>query len=51
MQESRKDVKLFEKYIDILPRAFKDFPIFYTPEEKEWLEGSPFLHRIDLKIE
>ena len=42
MQERRKEVSFFDKYIDILPKAFDNFPIFYTQEERTWLEGSPF---------
>lgn len=42
MQERRKEVSIFDKYIDILPKAFDNFPIFYTQEERTWLEGSPF---------
>ena len=30
MQERRKEVTPFDKYIDILPKAFDNFPIFYT---------------------
>ena len=42
MQERRKPVSHFDKYIDILPKCFDNFPIFYTQEERAWLEGSPF---------
>lgn len=42
MQERRKESSFFDKYIDILPKAFDNFPIFYTQEERAWLEGSPF---------
>ena len=30
MQERRKAQSYFDKYIDILPKAFDNFPIFYT---------------------
>lgn len=42
MQDRRKEVSYFDSYIDILPKAFDNFPIFYTVEERAWLEGSPF---------
>lgn len=42
MQEKRKKNSYFEKYIDILPKCFNNFPIFYTKEERNWLDGSPF---------
>lgn len=38
-------------FIDILPKSFENFPIFFTPEEKEWLKGSPFLDQVEEKIE
>ena len=50
MQERRKEVSVFDKYIDILPKAFDNFPIFYTQEERTWLEGSPFQDQISEKI-
>lgn len=50
MQERRKEVSYFDKYIDILPKAFDNFPIFYTQEERAWLEGSPFQNQISEKI-
>jgi histone-lysine N-methyltransferase SETD3 len=34
-----------------LPKSFTNFPIFFTDEEKKWLEGSPFLDQIHEKIE
>lgn len=43
MQERRKPVSPFQYYIDILPKNFSNFPIFFTDEEKQWLKGSPFL--------
>ena len=50
MQERRKEQSFFDKYIDILPKAFDNFPIFYTQEERTWLEGSPFQNQISEKI-
>ena len=43
MEERRKEVSFFAKYLDTLPRTFDNFPIFYTPEELAWLDGSPIL--------
>lgn len=43
MQEKRKPVSEWHTYIDILPKSFGNFPIFFTEEEKTWLKGSPFL--------
>ena len=42
MQERRKDDTIWAPYLDILPKSFTDFPIFYTDEELSWLNGSPF---------
>jgi histone-lysine N-methyltransferase SETD3 len=50
MEERRKDVSSFKKYIEILPKTFDNFPIFYTPEERTWLEGSPFQDTISKQI-
>ena len=41
----------FFPFIDILPKTFENFPIFFTDEEKEWLKGSPFLNQVEEKIE
>ena len=37
--------------MDILPWDNRDFPIFFSAEEKKWLEGSPFLDQVEEKIE
>ena len=52
MQERRKgDAQQFTQYLDILPKSLRDFPIFFTDEERQWLKGSPFLDQILEKIE
>jgi len=51
MQERRKQTTPFAEYLDILPKSLRDFPIFFTPEEKEFLKGSPFLNQINEKLE
>ena len=51
LQERRKDTTPFQPYLDILPKSLRDFPIFFTDEEKEYLLGSPFLTQIHEKIE
>ena len=50
MQDRRKEKSYYDEYIDILPKAFDNFPIFYTMEERKWLEGSPFQQQISEKI-
>lgn len=50
MEEKRKQNSQFLKFIDILPKGFTNFPIFYTKEEREWLTGSPFQQQISDKI-
>jgi histone-lysine N-methyltransferase SETD3 len=50
MEEKRKPSSPFNKYIDILPKGFTNFPIFYTKEERNWLTGSPFQQQISDKI-
>lgn len=43
MQERRKPDSMWLTYIDILPKSYSNFPIFFTDDEKTWLKGSPFL--------
>lgn len=50
MEEKRRTNSPFVKFIDILPKGFTNFPIFYTKEERAWLEGSPFQQQISDKI-
>ncbi len=51
MQERRKSESDWQYYMDILPKDGRDFPIFFSQEEKKQLEGSPFLDQIEEKIE
>lgn len=37
MQERRKPDSMWQTYIDILPKQYTNFPIFFTAEEKQWL--------------
>ena len=50
LQERHKTVTKWEPYLDILPKSTSNFPIFFTTEEKKWLEGSPFLNQVEEKI-
>lgn len=50
MQEKRKPTSYFKEFIDILPKNFTNFPIFYTVEERQWLEGSAMQNVISDKI-
>jgi histone-lysine N-methyltransferase SETD3 len=43
MQERRNPDSYWNPYMDILPKQFTNFPVFFTEEEKKWLVGSPFL--------
>ena len=51
LQEKRKAGTPWWSFIDILPKDMGNFPIFFEPEEKEWLKGSPFLEQVEEKIE
>ena len=46
-----EDKGYYYPFIDILPKSFGCFPIFFTDEDKEWLQGSPFLDQVEEKIE
>jgi histone-lysine N-methyltransferase SETD3 len=50
MEENRKKDSYYMKFIDILPKGYTNFPIFYTKDEREWLTGSPFQNQITDKI-
>lgn len=50
MQERRKPESYFKEFIDILPKNFTNFPIFYTAEERKALEGSAMQNVITDKI-
>ena len=50
MQERRKPDSYWWPYMDILPKQFTNFPIFFTEYEKAFLNGSPFQLQIDEKI-
>jgi histone-lysine N-methyltransferase SETD3 len=51
LQEKKKAKQEFVEFLDILPKSFEDYPIFFTEEEREFLKGSPFLSQIHEKIE
>ena len=52
LQEMESEDKgYYYPFIDILPKSFDCFPIFFTAEDKEWLQGSPFLDQVEEKIE
>ena len=52
LQERKKgEDSPYFPFIDILPKTFENFPIFFTEEEREWLKGSPFLNQVLEKIE
>lgn len=49
LQERKKPDTKWHPYFDILPKSCSNFPIFFTADEKKFLEGSPFLG-IKLKL-
>lgn len=51
LQEKQKPCSFWQPYLEILPQKFRNFPIFFTEEEKEWLKGSPFLDQVNEKID
>jgi histone-lysine N-methyltransferase SETD3 len=51
MQERRKPDTKWWYYIDILPKGYSNFPIFFEEDDMKWLEGSPFKDQIEEKIE
>jgi histone-lysine N-methyltransferase SETD3 len=51
MEETRKPDSYWSKYIDILPKSFEVYPIFYTPEELTWLDNTDMVRMVNTKIE
>lgn len=50
LQEFHNPESKWEPYLDMLPKSTKNFPIFFTEEERSWLIGSPFLAQVEEKI-
>ncbi|OMJ75492.1 hypothetical protein SteCoe_25341 [Stentor coeruleus] len=50
IQEKRKPDSFWAPYIKILPEYFRNFPIFFTEEEKECLIGTAFIDLVNEKI-
>ena len=51
MQERRKPDSIWQPYIDMLPKNFSCFHVYFPNEDYEWLKGSPFLDQIAEKKE
>jgi histone-lysine N-methyltransferase SETD3 len=49
LQEKANINTIWHYYLDILPKSYSNFPIFFSEEEKSWLKGSPFLNLINDK--
>lgn len=43
LQERLKPETQWQNYIQILPKSYENFPIFFNEEEQKLLTGSPFL--------
>jgi len=41
--EQRNPHTKWKHYLEILPKNYENFPIFFTEEEKNCFKGSPFL--------
>jgi len=51
LQEKEKGLSSkWNNYIEILPKDYSNFPVFFNEEELKLLEGSPFLLQIKNKI-
>ena len=52
MQENNQiDFSPFAEYINTLPKSLSETPIFYSEDERVWLEGSPFFDKLNGKAE
>ena len=43
LQERINPLTKWKNYIDIIPKSYDNFPVFFDEEERKLLEGSPFL--------
>jgi histone-lysine N-methyltransferase SETD3 len=50
MEQRRLINSKFKHYLEILPKSYTNFPIFFSIDEKQLLKGSPFLQQISDKI-
>jgi hypothetical protein len=50
MEETRKPESYWTKYIDILPKSFEVYPIFYSDEELTWLANTDMKRMVETKI-
>ena len=49
LQEKINPISKWKHYLEILPKLYINFPVFYKAEEMKELEGSPFLDQIKQK--
>ena len=47
LQEKLNPQTKWQNYIEILPKSYENFPIFFTEEVKKMLLGSPFLSNLN----
>ncbi|CAD8163405.1 unnamed protein product [Paramecium octaurelia] len=50
LQEKKKQDSFWKPYLDVLPKSYSNFPIFFNDCDLEWLKGSPFLKQVKDKI-
>ena len=52
LQENNQiDFSPFAEYINTLPKSLSETPIFYSEDERVWLEGSPFFDKFNGRAE
>ena len=51
LQEIKKESTPWDTYIKLLPQDVSEFPVFFSEDEKKWLEGSRFIDQIEEKID
>jgi histone-lysine N-methyltransferase SETD3 len=50
LQEKYNEYTNWKNYLNVLPKNYSNFPIFYTDNEKKLLQGSPFLQQVFDKL-
>ena len=50
LQEKINNDSKWKHYIDVLPKSYNNFPVFFNDNELEYLKGSPFLNLLKEKL-
>ena len=46
LQEKQNQNSQFKEFLELMPKNFSNFPVFFSDEDLEYLKGSPFRYKI-----